>query len=172
MCLLQFCWRHFGFSKLNSPAHRYLCLRFKRYLAISPARLEARMDSLLSFAVGLFHPLQHAGLARPTIQTERVRSAPWDCSFRPRHARCRTPAGTPTRRGGAKVDRSGAGAWHFCEGPLRCGNGALGNLSCGIYLSSPLSSRARRSLRLRQRSAPSARRRSATCGLRRGSPCR
>src|ERR1700687_5762296 len=50
--------------KLNSPAHRYLCLRFKRYLAISPARLEARMDSLLSFPVGLFHPLQHAGLSR------------------------------------------------------------------------------------------------------------
>src|SRR5712691_7877630 len=46
-----------GFSKLNSPAHRYLCLRFKRHLAISPARLEARMDSLLSFPVGLFHPL-------------------------------------------------------------------------------------------------------------------
>src|SRR5258708_27755863 len=46
-----------GFSKLNSPAHRYLCLRFKRYLATSPARLEARMDSLLSFPVGLFHPL-------------------------------------------------------------------------------------------------------------------
>jgi hypothetical protein len=38
-----------GFSKLHSPAHRYLCLRFKRYLATSPARLEARMDSLLSF---------------------------------------------------------------------------------------------------------------------------
>src|SRR5271163_2194915 len=53
-----------GFSKLNSPAHQYLCLRFKRYLAISPARLEARMDSLLSFPVGLFHPLQHAGLSR------------------------------------------------------------------------------------------------------------
>src|SRR5215470_9190629 len=51
-----------GFSKLNSPAHRYLCLRFKRHLAMSPARLEARMDSLLSFPVGLFHPLQHAGL--------------------------------------------------------------------------------------------------------------
>src|SRR6266581_1410054 len=53
-----------GFTKLNSPAHRYLCLRFKRHLAISPARLEARMDSLLSFPVGLFHPLQHAGLSR------------------------------------------------------------------------------------------------------------
>jgi hypothetical protein len=44
-----------------SPAHWYLCLRFKRHLAIPPARLEARMDSLLSFPVGLFHPLQHAG---------------------------------------------------------------------------------------------------------------
>jgi hypothetical protein len=53
-----------GFSKLNGPAHRYLCLRFKRHLAMSPARLEARMDSLLSFPVGLFHPLQHAGLSR------------------------------------------------------------------------------------------------------------
>ena len=53
-----------GFSKLNSPAHRYLCLCFKRYLTASPARLEARMDSLLSFPVGLFHPLQHAGLSR------------------------------------------------------------------------------------------------------------
>ena len=53
-----------GFSKPNSPAHRYLCLRFKRHLATSPARLEARMDSLLSFPVGLFHPLQHAGLSR------------------------------------------------------------------------------------------------------------
>jgi hypothetical protein len=38
-----------GFSKLNSPAHRYLCLRFKRHLTMSPARLEARMDSLLPF---------------------------------------------------------------------------------------------------------------------------
>jgi hypothetical protein len=50
--------------KLNSPAHRYLCLRFKRYLATPPARLEARMDSLLSFPVGLFHPLQRVGLSR------------------------------------------------------------------------------------------------------------
>ena len=39
----------FGFSKLDSPAHRYLCLRFKRDLAIPPARLEARMDSLFPF---------------------------------------------------------------------------------------------------------------------------
>src|SRR5215471_13875905 len=31
-----------------------------------PARLEVRMDSLLSFPVGLFHPLQHAGLSRRT----------------------------------------------------------------------------------------------------------
>jgi hypothetical protein len=39
-------------------------------------------------------------------------------------------------------------------------------------LSSPLSSRARRSLSLRRQSTPSARRRSATWRLRRGSPCR
>src|SRR5215467_12322939 len=53
-----------GFSKLNRPAHRYLYLRFERHLTMSPARLEARMDSLFSFPVGLFHPLQHAGLSR------------------------------------------------------------------------------------------------------------
>src|SRR5436190_567003 len=58
--------RNIGFSKLNSPAHQYLCLRFNRHLAMPPARLEARMDSLLSFPVGLFHPLQHAGLSRRT----------------------------------------------------------------------------------------------------------
>ena len=38
-----------GFSKLNRPAHRYLYLRFKRDLAISPARLEARMESQSPF---------------------------------------------------------------------------------------------------------------------------
>src|SRR5262245_57639237 len=54
------------FSKLNSPAHQYPCLRFNRHLTMPPARLEARMGSLLSFPVGLFHPLQHAGLARRT----------------------------------------------------------------------------------------------------------
>src|SRR6266571_9079958 len=59
------------FSKLNSPAHRCLCLRFKRYLAMPPARLEARMDSLLSFPVGLFHPLQHAGLSRRSPYSRR-----------------------------------------------------------------------------------------------------
>ena len=60
-----------GFSKLNSPAHRYLCLRLRRYLATSPPRLEARMDSLLSFPVRLFHPLQHAGLSRRSPDCRR-----------------------------------------------------------------------------------------------------
>ena len=32
------------FSKLNRPAHRYHCLRFKRYLTMSPARLEGLHD--------------------------------------------------------------------------------------------------------------------------------
>src|SRR5262249_8506632 len=41
-----------------------LCLRFAQHLTMSPARLEARMDSLCSFPVGLSHPLQHAGLSR------------------------------------------------------------------------------------------------------------
>jgi hypothetical protein len=39
----------FRFSKLNSPAHRYPCLRFKRYLAMTPARLRAKMESLSPF---------------------------------------------------------------------------------------------------------------------------
>jgi hypothetical protein len=30
---------------------------------MTPARLKARMDSLFSFPVGLFHPLQHAGFS-------------------------------------------------------------------------------------------------------------
>jgi len=42
----------FGFSKLNSPAQRYLYLRFGCHLSMSPARVEARMDLLFSFAVG------------------------------------------------------------------------------------------------------------------------
>ena len=57
-------------------ADRYLCLRFKRDLAISPARLEARMDSLLPFPVGLFHPLQHAGLSRRTPSTRHPGTIP------------------------------------------------------------------------------------------------
>jgi hypothetical protein len=37
------------FSKLNSPAHRYPCLRFQRHLTMSPARLRAKMESLSPF---------------------------------------------------------------------------------------------------------------------------
>jgi hypothetical protein len=65
-----------GFSKLNSPAHRYLCLRFDRHLAVPPARLKARMDSLLSLPVGLLHPLQHAGLSRRSPDTPSLRRYP------------------------------------------------------------------------------------------------
>src|SRR5215813_5749695 len=38
-----------GPSNHSRPAHRYLCLRFTRHLAVSPARLEARMESLSPF---------------------------------------------------------------------------------------------------------------------------
>src|SRR5438477_7517038 len=41
-------------------------LRFRGQLTLPPARLEARMESLFSFPVGLLHPLQHAGLSRRT----------------------------------------------------------------------------------------------------------
>src|ERR1039457_6767888 len=37
------------FSKLNHPAHQCLYLRFECHLAMTPARLKARMDSLLPF---------------------------------------------------------------------------------------------------------------------------
>jgi hypothetical protein len=40
------------FSKLNHPAHRYPCLRFERNLTASPARLEAKMESLSPFLWG------------------------------------------------------------------------------------------------------------------------
>src|ERR1700675_992754 len=39
----------FRFSKLNRPAHRYPCLRFKRHLAVTPTRLRAKMESLSPF---------------------------------------------------------------------------------------------------------------------------
>ena len=43
-------------------------LRFTRHLTVPPARLEARMESLFSFPVGLFHPLQHAGCSENTYR--------------------------------------------------------------------------------------------------------
>jgi hypothetical protein len=38
------------------PSAVYLCLRFSSQIAMCPVRLEARMDSLFSFPVRLFHP--------------------------------------------------------------------------------------------------------------------
>jgi hypothetical protein len=55
------------FSKLNRPAHRYPCLRFERYLTMSPARLRGQDGVPVSLLVGLFHSLQHAGLSRRTL---------------------------------------------------------------------------------------------------------
>jgi len=45
------------------PAHQCPCLRFDGHLAITAAKLGARMVRY-SFPVGLLHPLQHAGLSR------------------------------------------------------------------------------------------------------------
>ena len=39
----------FAFFEAQYPAHRYPCLRFKRHLAMSPARLRAKMESLSPF---------------------------------------------------------------------------------------------------------------------------
>ena len=43
---------------------------------MSPAKLEARMESLFSFPVGLFHPLQHVGFARRSPVCPCPRSSP------------------------------------------------------------------------------------------------
>ena len=52
-------------------------LRFRGQLTLPPARLEARMESLFSFPVGLLHPLQHAGLSRRTpVCRQTIRNAP------------------------------------------------------------------------------------------------
>jgi hypothetical protein len=46
------------------------------------------MDSLLSFPVGLFHPLQHAGLSRrspsgrPLVHNRQIRCAPMNVEIR------------------------------------------------------------------------------------------
>jgi len=45
------------------PRHQCLCLHFGCHLTMAAARLEVRMDRY-SFPVGLFHPLQHAGISR------------------------------------------------------------------------------------------------------------
>jgi hypothetical protein len=59
--------RSIGFSKAQSPRPTGTSgLRFTRHLTMSHARLEARMEPLFSFPVGLLHPIQHAGLSRRT----------------------------------------------------------------------------------------------------------
>ena len=53
------------FSRLNSPAHRCLYLRFAVRLATHPQDSRSRIESLLILPWELFHP-QHAGLSRRT----------------------------------------------------------------------------------------------------------
>ncbi len=69
-----------------------------------------------------------------------------------------------------QVIQSTASPWHFHKVAFLAWCRRLTRTSS--VLSSPLSSRARRSLPLRRQSTPSARRRSATWRLRRASPCR
>ena len=57
----------FRFSKLNHPSHRYPCLRFERHLAMPPRKTRGQDGVAVSFPVGLFHSLQHAGLSRRTL---------------------------------------------------------------------------------------------------------
>src|SRR6266566_2612531 len=94
-------------------------LRFTRHLTVPPARLEARMESLFSFPVGLFHPLQHAGLSRRTPDCRsRHRSADRLRQLRPTcfgaKAGSRSPdspgtAQAPHESGTALPDRHWAG---------------------------------------------------------------
>jgi hypothetical protein len=44
------------FSELTRPARRCPCLRFTRHLAMPPARLRVRMESLAPFLQGSFIP--------------------------------------------------------------------------------------------------------------------
>ena len=56
----------FRFSKLNSPAHRYPCLC--RATPRDASRKTRGQDGVaVSFLVGLFHSLQHAGLTRRSL---------------------------------------------------------------------------------------------------------
>jgi hypothetical protein len=51
------------FFGAQSPARRFLCLRFAAYLAIRDAKLEVKMVRY-SFLVGLFHLRPYAGCSR------------------------------------------------------------------------------------------------------------
>jgi len=58
-----------GFSiflfEAQYPGHQCPCLRFDSHLTVTAAKLGVRMVRY-SFPIGLFHPLQHAGLSRRT----------------------------------------------------------------------------------------------------------
>jgi hypothetical protein len=68
-----------GFSKLNSPAHRYLYLLSTLQETPRGAACKTRGQDgfAVLLSVGLFHPLQHAGLSRrtpvsrPTVRNRR-----------------------------------------------------------------------------------------------------
>ena len=54
------------FSKLNSPAHRYRCLRFDEDLNDLLRKTQGQDGVAFSFPVGILPPLRHAGLPRRT----------------------------------------------------------------------------------------------------------
>ena len=93
-------------------------LRFRGQLTLSPARLEARMESLFSFPVGLLHPLQHAGLSRRTP----------DCRPSTSHLSCHEPKcgvrrlyGSPCHAAKCPRPKPGMGEWRkgqICNCPL------------------------------------------------------
>jgi hypothetical protein len=67
------------FSKLNSPARRYPCLRFERHLTMPPARLRAKMESLSPFLLDSFIPYNmpvYPGAPRLTLPAQPVDATP------------------------------------------------------------------------------------------------
>jgi hypothetical protein len=115
-----------GFSKLNSPAHLYTCLRFSRHLAMSPCKTRGQDGFATSFPVGLLHPLQHAGLARSSdsaimrslrTKTRGARLAEVNpCFSLPIHTRPALLEYQTSRRYSWVVERS-IGSITFCRSP-------------------------------------------------------
>ena len=55
-----------GFTKLNHPAHQYLCSTLQVPPHDDACKTRGQDGFATSFPVGLLHPLQHAGLSRRT----------------------------------------------------------------------------------------------------------
>src|ERR1019366_3545616 len=64
-----------GFTKLNHPAHQYLCSTLQVPPHDDACKTRGQDGFATSFPVGLLHPLQHAGLSRRTLPTANAAEA-------------------------------------------------------------------------------------------------